>query len=213
MLLVTYEKNMTCLKNKFVFYRKILLFFLLSFSYTSAWALTYDVEGMLLTLQQSLPELFNLAVGGAYVMGIAFVFKGIYELKMYGEQRSMMSSSSNLKGPIFFIFVGAMCIYSPSAFSVVMMTTFGYSSVLAYDQFPTSTGQSLSQSAIVILQVIQVVGIYSFVRGWVYLARSGGGQGGQGAFGQGIMYIIGGVLSMNIVGTCNVIAATFGITF
>ncbi len=190
------------------------LLFLLSLVYTpSAWCATYDVESMLLNLQQSLPELFNLAVGAAYVIGVSFLFKGLYDLKMYGEQRSMMSSSSSMKAPLFYIFVGAMCIYSPSAFSVVMMTTFGYSSIMAYDNLSTSSGQTLSDSAIVILQIIQVVGVYAFVRGWVYLARSGGAQGGQGAFGQGLMYIVGGVLAMNIVGTCNVIAATFGITF
>jgi intracellular multiplication protein IcmC len=178
-----------------------------------ALAATYNADTMLLTLQQSLPGLFNLAVGGAYVMGIAFALKGLYDLKIYGESRTMMSGNTNIKGPLFSLFVAAMLIFSPSAFTMVMETTFGYSSVLAYNQFPTSSGQSLTPSEIVILQIIQVIGAYAFVRGWVLLARSSSSQGAHGLFGRGLAHVVGGVFAINIVGTCNVIAATFGITF
>lgn len=174
---------------------------------------TYNATDMLLNLQKSLPALFNLAVGGAYVMGIAFALKGIYDLKIYGESRTMMSGNTNIKGPLFTLFVAAMCIFSPSAFTMVMETTFGYSSVLAYDQFPTTSGQSLSPAATVILQIIQVIGAYAFIRGWVLLARSSSSQGAHGLFGRGLTHVVGGVFAVNIVGTCNVIAATFGITF
>ena len=191
-----------------------LLIFLCLFLTPSAWAGTsYDASAMLLNLQQSLPGLFHLAVGSAYVMGIAFIIKGIYDLKIYGESRTMMSANSNIKGPLLTLLVGAMCVFSPSAFHVVMNTTFGYSSVLAYNQFPTSSGQSLSEDAIIILQIIQVIGAYAFVRGWVLLARSASSQGAHGLFGRGLVHVVGGVFAINIVGTCNVIANTLGITF
>lgn len=176
------------------------------------WA-TYNATDMLLNLQKSLPALFNLAVGSMYVMGIAFALKGVYDLKMYGESRTMMSGSTSIKGPLITLFVAAMCIYSPSAFNMVMETTFGYSSILAYDQFPLSSGEALTASEKVVLQMIQVVGAYAFVRGWVLLARSASGQGGHGLFGRGLVHVVGGVFAVNIVGTANVIANTFGITF
>lgn len=195
--------------------RYLFLGILVFVSYTpQAWAVTtsYDVEQMLLNLQQSLPDIANLAIGGAYVMGVAFGVKGLYDLKVYGESRTMMSGSANLKSPLMHLFISMMFIYFPSAFEVVMNTTFGYSSVLAYDQFPSGT--SLSMSAIVVLQVIQVMGIFAFVRGWVMLARSSSGQGGgHGLFGRGLLHVVGGVFAMNIVGTCDVIANTFGISF
>lgn len=187
-------------------------FFLYLFA-SSALAESYNATDMLLNLQKSLPYLANLAIGGAYLMGVSFLFKGLYDLKIYGESRTMMSGNTNLKGPLFTLLAGVMCIFSPSAFSVLMESTFGYSSVLAYDQFPTASGDSLTPAAIVILQIIQVVGIYAFVRGWVLLARSATSQGAHGLFGRGIAHVVGGVFAINIVGTCNVIAATFGITF
>lgn len=169
-----------------------------------------NVEEMLLSLQQSLPELANLAIGGAYVMGIAFIFKGLYDMKMYGESRTMMSGHNSIKAPLFYMFIGAMCIYSPSAFHAVMLSTFGYSSVLSYEELNVS--QSLSDSAIVVLQIVQVIGIYAFFRGWILLARSSSGQGGHGLFGRGLIHVVGGIFAMNIVGTINVILATFGIS-
>lgn len=188
--------------------------FLLMFFALPAWcqsSSTDDVSNMLLSLQQSLPELFRLATGSAYVMGICFGIKGIYDLKQYGEGRTMMSGSTSIKGPLTLLFVAAMCVYTPTAFQMVMMTTFGYSSVLAYQDLQTTSGQSLSQSAIIVLQVIQVIGAFAMVRGFVLLANSSE-QGGHGAFAKGITHVVGGVFAINIVGTCNVIANTFGIT-
>lgn len=193
----------------------VLLFFFLEVP--SAWAaegysVDLNVDAMLLSIQQSLPQINNLAIGAAYVMGIAFIFKGIYDLKMYGEQRSMMSSSTSMKAPLFTLFAGAMCLFSPSAFNVVMMSTFGYGSPLAYDELNMSSSSALSTSATIILQIIQVIGTYAFFKGWFLLARSGS-QSGHGLFGQGLMHVVGGIFAMNVVGTCNVIAATFGISF
>lgn len=174
---------------------------------------TYNAQDMLLNLQQSLPGLFHLAVGGAYFIGIVMVFKGLYDLKQYGESRTMMSGQRDIKAPLFELMVGTLCIYSPTAFSSVMMSTFGYSSVLAYNDLSTSSGEALSPSAEVILQIIQVMGVFAFVRGWVLLARSASGAGQHGVFAKGLAHVFGGVFAINIVGTCNVIAATFGITF
>jgi len=173
---------------------------------------TYNVEDMLTSLQSSLGPLYQLATGSAYLIGISFALKGIYDLKVYGDMRTMMSSNASIKGPLITLFVAAMCIYLPTGFEIMMNTTFGYSSVMAYEQFPTSGGGTLSVSAQVLLQIVQVIGAYAFVRGWVLLARSAT-QGGHGIFGKGLIHVVGGVFAMNIVGTFNVIAATFGITF
>lgn len=189
-----------------------LTFFCLLFLSSSAWA-AYDVNDMLLHLQRSLGPLFNLAIGSMYVIGIALAVKGVYDLRMYGESRTMMSSSTSIKGPIITLVAGIMCIYSPSAFNMVMMTTFGYGKILAYDQFPSSSGQTLSTSEVIMLQIVQVIGAYAFLRGWILISRTAHSQGGHGTLSKGIIHVVGGVFGMNIVGTFNVIANTFGITF
>lgn len=205
------------MKIRYAMLIKRWLIWMLSFSVApAAMALdmgTYNAEDMLLNLQQSLPGLFHLAVGGAYLIGITMVFKGLYDLKQYGESRTMMSGQRDIKAPLFELMVGTLCIYSPTAFSSVMMSTFGYSSVLSYNDMSTSSGQAISPSAEVVLQIIQVIGVFAFVRGWVLLARSASGAGQHGVFGKGLAHVFGGVFAINIVGTCNVIAATFGITF
>lgn len=191
--------------------KSLIIICLLAFSPVAYASSTYNVDDMLLHLQSSLGPLYNLAMDSMYVVGIALALKGVYDLRIYGEARTMMSSSNSVKGPLVTLFVAVMCIYAPSAFQTVMVTTFGYSNVLAYSQFPSSS--PLGTSAIIILQVVQVIGAYTFLRGWILLARTSSSQGGHGVFGRAILHILGGVFAMNIVGTCNVISATFGITF
>lgn len=173
----------------------------------------FDVEQMLINLQTSLNPLYKLGTATAYLLGIMYAFKALYSLKVYGELRTMMASRTSFKDPMYHLVIAGMLLYLPTGFSVIMNTTFGYSNVLAYDQFPSSDGRDLSVAAQVILEIVQVIGIYAFVRGWVLLARSAGEGGQQGLFGKGIVHVFGGVFGINIVGTFNVIASTFGITF
>jgi intracellular multiplication protein IcmC len=62
-----------------------------------------------------------------------------------------------------------------------------------------------------VLQLIQIVGLIAFIRGWLILVKTATGQQG-GGIGKGITHIIGGVLALNIVGTQQVINASLGIS-
>ena len=94
-----------------------------------------------------------------------------------------------------------------------MNSTFGYHNVMQYSEFPSSSGNSLSPSAQILLNIVQVVGAFAFVKGWVLLSRSAGQGAQQGMFGKGMMHVVGGVMAMNVVGTFNIVANTFNITF
>lgn len=149
----------------------------------------------------------RLITGGAYLIGCAFLFKAIYSLKIYGESRTMMSSNTNIKEPLVYLFVGALFIYFPSALETMMQTTFGYSNVLEY---APAGGSSSSLDVIFgsgsligrpLTIVIQVIGLIAFVRGWILIARSAS-QGQQpGGTGKGLVHVFGGILAINIVGT------------
>lgn len=167
-------------------------------------------ETVLVNLANSLLPVQNLITGAAYVVGIAFALKAIYSLKVYGEARTMMSSNSSIKEPVFYLMVAALLIYFPTAFDIIMNTTFGYTNVLSYgDSDVVSSmfgGDSDVGNAIVI--IFQTIGLYAFVRGWVLIAR--GSTQGQppGGTGKGLMHVFGGVLAVNIVGTVEMINNT-----
>lgn len=162
----------------------------------------------------SLGPVQKLITGGAYLIGCAFVFKAIYSLKMYGEARTMQSSSTSIKEPLVFLMVGAMLIYFPTAFKILMQTTFGYQNVLQYAPV-NSSNQAIDTlfgngSAVgrPLTMLIQVIGLIAFVRGWVLIARSASQGQPPGGTGKGMMHVFGGILAINIVGTLNMINNT-----
>lgn len=162
----------------------------------------------------SLGPVYKMVTGAAYVMGIAFAFKALYSLKVYGEMRTMMSSNTSMKEPLTYLLIAGVFVYLPTGFAVIMNTLFEQSNVLAYSQtsmggameFLFGSGNSSFGRALTI--TIQTIGVIAFIRGWVIVGRSAG-QGQQpGGAGKGIMHIIGGVLAMNIIGTMQVVSNT-----
>ena len=161
-----------------------------------------------------MPAVERLVTGGAYLIGILFVFKAISTLKSYGESKSAMSGGGSMKEPLMYVVSGAMLLYLPTAFKIFMQTSFGYENVLQYapinssnDAFSTlfGSGSSVGEPLSII---IQVIGVIAFVRGWILIARASG-QGQQpGGTGKGMMHVCGGILAMNIVGTLEMINNT-----
>jgi len=49
-----------------------------------------NVETMLLHMTNQFPNIYRLITALAYLMGIAFIFRGVYQLKVYGDLRTMM---------------------------------------------------------------------------------------------------------------------------
>ncbi len=165
-------------------------------------------------IANSLIPVENLISGGGYLLGCAFVFKAIYTLKVYGESRTNMSNSGSIKEPIFYLMIGAILIYFPTALKIFMQTMFGYENILQYAPINSSnatldtlfgSGSAVGRPLTII---IQVIGMGAFIRGWVLLARSAS-QGQQpGGTGKGLMHILGGILAMNIIGTLQIINNT-----
>lgn len=155
----------------------------------------------------------RLITGAAYLMGLAFAFKAIYSLKIYGEARTMMSSHTSIKEPLAYLFVSGMFIYFPTGLSIMLMTTFGSSSILQYAPIETNN-QAMSaffgSSKIgrPLSVIIQTIGIIAFLRGWIMVARSSAQGQPPGGMGKGLMHVFGGILAMNIVATLQIINNT-----
>ncbi|MFA6302730.1 MAG: type IV secretion protein IcmC [Legionella sp.] len=169
---------------------------------------------ILTNIGHSLIPIQKMLTGGAYLIGIMFVFKGIYSLKQYGESKSMMSNAGSVKEPILYTMVGAMLIYFPTTFQLIMNSTFGYENVLQYAPI-NSKNQALDAlfgaGSVVgepLCMVIQVVGLVAFIRGWVLIARSASQGQPPGGTGKGLIHVFGGVLGVNIVGTINMVNNT-----
>jgi intracellular multiplication protein IcmC len=168
---------------------------------------------ILTNLANNLAPVYRLITASAYVIGCAFAFKAIYALKIYGEMRTMQSSSASVKEPVVYLFVAAMFIYLPTGVDLVLNTTFGTSTILAYgpinSKSSTITGL-FGNSAIgrPLTLIIQTIGIIAFVRGWILIARSASQGQPPGGTGKGLMHVFGGILAMNIIATVTLINNT-----
>lgn len=159
-------------------------------------------------IAQSLLPVQKLITGGAYLIGIFFAMKALVSLKSHGEMRG--GGSSSLKEPLLYFIVSGMLIYFPTGFEVLMNTTFGYSNVLAYSEGSAMNawlgGDSELGSALTV--IIQTIGLYAFVRGWILITKSSStGQPPNGT-GKGLTHVFGGILAINIVGTIEMINNT-----
>jgi intracellular multiplication protein IcmC len=170
-----------------------------------------DALNMMINLSKSYPALWEMVTGLCYVMGMILVLRAVYYLKVYGELRTMTATSSSLKIPITYFVAGCVFLFIPTAFQTLQMTTFGTTSVLRYDQVNTSINPIVLKA---VGGFVELLGLVSFVRGWMMLVAQAQGSGGQhGSFGKALTHIIGGFLLLNIYGLVTLIWNTFGLTF
>lgn len=169
-----------------------------------------DVGQIFINLSESLPALWEMVTGGAYLMGVSFAARGVYQLRQYGELRAMMSTQTNLKGILILFVVAAVFMYLPTAFDVMMATSFGYTTPLSALSYQGPSVGGLSEDAMTaLIELVQFTGLVAFIRGWLIIVKSSQ-PGSQGGFAKGMTHIIGGILTINVVGTEQVLAATLG---
>ena len=169
-------------------------------------AASLDFEQMVINLANTMPSLLAMVSAAAYVLGFSLVLKGIYKLKEYGEMRTSMSSQTNLWPPMITLGIGTMLIYFVSTYEMGLATIFGTAEIspIAYSNSSGSTEALVGA----VVSIMQVVGVIAFIRG-LLLLNSAGNPGAQpGSIGKGITFAIGGILSINIYGTWQMLINT-----
>lgn len=166
-----------------------------------------SAQDMITNIASQLPQLMRFVTAFAYVMGMYLIFGGIMKLKQYGESRTMMSQSHELKGPIFMILAGSLLLYLPTSVQVGLSTFWAEPNPYGYLEGADEWSGFMNN----VYMVVQLVGTIAFVRGLVMLSRLGG-HGGQGdSAGKAFTHIIGGVFCINIYEFIKVILFTLGI--
>jgi intracellular multiplication protein IcmC len=141
------------------------------------------------------------AVG--WMLGLGLIVMGVFKLKAYGQMRTMMSSNVNLAGPLMLLLTGTVLLYLPTFTRVSLYSVWGSSS-----PFNPPPGESDRWLAYFqpISHLMTLIGYIAFIRGWILLSkvgREGGHQ--QGIVSKGLMHILGGLLSINFMGTINIL--------
>ena len=164
-----------------------------------------DANLMMEHFVRSFPNLWRLTTAAAYLIGFIFMFRSVRGFKEYGEGSRSHGGMHGVKMPIVLFVVGCALIFTPSTVNVLMMSTFGYGSPLAYPE----TGGKWNQYRNVFL-LINLIGAISFIRGWVMIVGASH-QGGHSSMGKAITHIVGGLLAINIQGTIDIMRRSFGV--
>ena len=168
-----------------------------------------DIQQMLINLSQSYPALWKLITAISYVTGFLLAYRALYHLKVYGELRTMMASQASLRTPVTYLVIAAIFTFFPVGVQVIVVTLWGSETPLSPLGYNSSGGATGDMALDAILGFIQLVGLIAFVRGWMMIAGSSQ-HGTQQNNARGFIHVIGGIMAINIVGTRNVIWATFG---
>lgn len=139
------------------------------------------------------------------MIGVVMLVGAIFQLKKYGETRSMMSQQHTLAGPLMMLVASAGLLSLPVFIDMTMMTLVGSDSPLPY-QF--GYGSEMN----VVIVFIRVIGVGSFVRGLVLLSRTGSQSHGQpGTTGKAIIHMIAGVMCIHILGMVQLLENIFDV--
>jgi len=186
------------------------LFLLAIFCYQSAYsAIAPDAGTMMQNFALTVPKLMKLVTATAYVMGIFFLYKGVAGLKQYGESRTMMSSSHELKGPLIMMIVGTALLYLPSSVEVGLNTFWTEPNPYGYvSNIMTDPWSLIIQDGYLI---IQLIGTIAFIRGLVMMTHMAGHSSQPGTFGKALTFMIAGILCINLYDFLNVINNTLSL--
>jgi len=139
------------------------------------------------------------------MIGVALTVGGIFQLKKYGEMRSMMSHQMTLAGPLMMIVAGSALLSLPTFIRLSLLTFLGQDSPLQL-----SPGSSYSADITPFIIFVRVIGVGSFIRGIVLLSGTGH-QGGQpGTTGKALTHIFAGILAVHVLGTYELLKNIFG---
>lgn len=199
-----------CFSFQGEYHSSILLLFAFSLFLwpTITWAAsgTPSLSNMVIHLANQVPVLMKFATGLSVLIGFFMAFKALYELKEYGELRTMMSSNTDLRRPLTTFLVALILIYWPTVFHAMMLATFDYKSPIGYDEVSGDYSAVMTAAG----RLIQLIGFISFIRGWVLLTHIGK-QGSQpGALGKALSHIFGGLFAANIFGTFKILKGSLG---
>ncbi len=154
-------------------------------------------------VDNSYAPIMGLIFGVIYLLGMIFILRCFLKLKHLADFRNMMSGQQEVGKSIIFFIVGLFLFYTPWLLNL-LTTSIWASSV----QNPASGTPFFAVLDKVDL-IAKILGIISFVRGWVMLANQNP-QAQQG-ISKALTHIISGILLYNLNGTIYLLRTMFGI--
>ncbi|MDD3182887.1 MAG: hypothetical protein PHD48_08815 [Alphaproteobacteria bacterium] len=148
------------------------------------------------------------------LVGLVYIVRALYKAAKTGSG----AQGSDPKSIITHLVIGAILISTGTSFSDVMKSLFGDNTVtdmftyngIAWSKLTGSedVANGAKNTVNAVLAFVQIIGIIAFVRGWLVLKAAL--DGGQATVPQGLIFVISGVMAVNIGRMIEIFNATFG---
>lgn len=171
-------------------------------------------EDVILNIYQVMAPAMEFITALCYMLGIWLVAVGIFYLRKAAEMRNQMYTGSELTPAFLSIVIGVLLIWWPTILGLLGNTFFGSQEETKYRQFDPDLNVNESAETILMVTMIwlaRVVGLFSFVRGWLVLVKVGNNNSQPGQMSKGLTYIISGIFLYWAWDWGVVILSTFGI--
>ena len=196
---------------KSIRHKALILGLTLVFASVPAWADSgnQDIGDLPQILMNNLGIIANIMETVGVLMGIGLFVGGMFQLKRYGEMRTMMSSQMSIAGPVMTLLAGVALLCSPLFIGTLLASFWGPTGVtdLPYDG---DTSNGWAQYIPAVLMLVRLIGVYAFMRGFVMAARTGSGHAQPGTVGKVLSMIGAGILCVHIMGTIQLLESIFG---
>jgi intracellular multiplication protein IcmC len=177
-----------------------------------AWADSGSIGNLPDILVNNLNIIADIIQTLAILIGLSLFVGGMFQLKRYGEMRTMMSSQMSIFGPLMTLISGVAMLFSPLMIGTALVAFWGQGG--ANDIPYAADGATGWQQYITpVLMLVRLVGVYAMMRGFVMAAKTGSGHAPPGTIGKVLVHIFAGILCVHIVGTVDLIGSIIGVDF
>lgn len=161
-----------------------------------------DIPTMLTNFSTSLEPLQRLMGATFWLVGLIFCIKAITTLKKFVVSRGSVGIGS----AFLYLLAGGIFFYFPTALQSFLVTFYGYDSPLAYTAWVDALVARYGNYPKVIVMLIWLFGLVWFIRGWILITGPSSAEEKQHK--RGVIYIVAGILAVNIAATANILSAT-----
>lgn len=152
-------------------------------------------------LTNNLGILAQIVQDVSIVIGLMLVLGSIFKFKRYSETRMHMTAQLTLATPVMMVVAGVILLCLPAWLKIFLRMIWGT------DQLDVGGSGVFTP----MIMLMRVTGVMAFIRGWMILAKHSGEHAQPGMVSKGFMHVIGGILSVNVVGTAHIVRSLLGL--
>jgi len=166
---------------------------------------------ILLNISQDFPSLIYWLNGLCTVIGISFMLLAFFKFKHLADFRTMTGGQQEVGKAFMMLAMGAIFLWMPFIINVMTYSLFGLTVGQLRSSYTISPVNHQYQVAF--FKMMSIIGLISFIRGWLILSSLAKGQSQPGTIGKAITHIIAGLFLYHLLAVMKIFENTMGVTF